>query len=95
MFKYRCFTFTGYDSTLSETSRDRVSPGKLLDYITNITFGGLKCLQTKIENFPLLNQTCVFKIINFFPMAQTTNGNLNNSMAQRKTTLLTLGNEFM
>lgn len=70
-------------------------PAKLLDYITNITFGGLKCLQTKIEKFPLLNQTCVFKIINFFPMAQTTNGNLNNSMAQRKTTLLTLGNEFM
>ena len=95
MFKYRCFTFTGYDSTLSETSRDRVSPCKLLDYITNITFGGLKCLQTKIENFPLLNQTCVFKIINFLPMAQTTKGNLNNSMAQRKTTLLTLGNEFM
>lgn len=73
MFKYHYFTFTGYDSTLSLTSRGRVSPHKTVRlHNKHHIWGPNMCINLK---FSLVKHACL--VMNHFPVAQALNGNEN------------------
>lgn len=91
MFKYHCFTFTGYDSTLSLTSRGRVSLRKTVRLHNKHHIWGPKMFINL--KFSPAKYACL--VINLFPVAQVLNGNESYNITQRKTILLALCSELI